>query len=115
MTNTHDIPPEAMAALAKIWHDQRHVRLAIVPRDAWMTVAIIQFACRNPQLSPEQREIAERVGRALQGALAALSPIGAEYLELGFDKIFLHHVGQEQDAFIDAFGAKVFPELRTLA
>ena len=28
----------------------------------------------------------------------------AEYAELGFDKIYLHHVGQEQDAFIDAFG-----------
>jgi len=37
----------------------------------------------------------------------------AEYRELGFDKIFLHHVGQEQDAFIDAFGAKVLPQLRS--
>jgi hypothetical protein len=37
----------------------------------------------------------------------------AEYRELGFDKIFLHHVGREQDAFIDAFGAKVLPQLRT--
>jgi probable non-F420 flavinoid oxidoreductase len=36
----------------------------------------------------------------------------AEYLELGFDKIFLHHVGQEQEAFIDAFGEKVLPQLR---
>jgi hypothetical protein len=25
----------------------------------------------------------------------------------------LHHVGQEQDAFIDAFGAKVLPQLRS--
>ena len=33
----------------------------------------------------------------------------AEYAELGFDEIALHHVGQEQDAFIDAFGAKVLP------
>ena len=38
----------------------------------------------------------------------------AEYAELGFSQIFLHHVGQEQDAFVDAFGAKVLPELRTL-
>jgi len=37
----------------------------------------------------------------------------AEYRELGFDKIFLHHVGQEQDAFIDAFGEKVLPQLRS--
>jgi len=39
----------------------------------------------------------------------------AEYRELGFDKIFLHHVGQEQDAFIDAFGEKVLPQLRSAA
>ncbi|MEE6259129.1 TIGR03885 family FMN-dependent LLM class oxidoreductase [Plantactinospora sonchi] len=35
-----------------------------------------------------------------------------EYVELGFDEIYLHHVGQEQDAFVDTFGAKVLPELR---
>ena len=35
-----------------------------------------------------------------------------EDLDLGFDELFLHHVGQEQEAFIDAFGAKVLPQLR---
>ncbi|QIQ04111.1 TIGR03885 family FMN-dependent LLM class oxidoreductase [Streptomyces liangshanensis] len=34
-----------------------------------------------------------------------------EYADLGFDAVMLHHVGQEQDAFIDAFGAKVLPRL----
>ena len=34
-----------------------------------------------------------------------------EFLELGFDELYLHHVGQQQDAFIDAFGDKVIPEL----
>jgi probable non-F420 flavinoid oxidoreductase len=34
-----------------------------------------------------------------------------EYAELGFDDIYLHHVGQDQAAFIDAFGGKVLPEL----
>ncbi|GIF66414.1 LLM class F420-dependent oxidoreductase [Asanoa ishikariensis] len=33
------------------------------------------------------------------------------YAEIGFDRIYLHHVGQEQAAFIDAFGAKVLPQL----
>ncbi|MDT0166210.1 TIGR03885 family FMN-dependent LLM class oxidoreductase [Actinotalea sp. AC32] len=36
----------------------------------------------------------------------------AEYAELGFDEIYLHHVGPEQDAFVDAFGAEVLPALR---
>ena len=47
--------------------------------------------------------------------LGAHTALLAEYLELGFDKIMLHHVGQEQDAFIDAFGAKVLPPLRSAA
>ena len=36
-----------------------------------------------------------------------------EYVELGVDSLYLHHVGQDQQAFIDAFGSKVLPELRS--
>jgi hypothetical protein len=32
--------------------------------------------------------------------------------DLGFDGLYLHHVGQTQDRFIDTFAAKVLPELR---
>ena len=38
-----------------------------------------------------------------------------ELVDLGFDRIFLHHVGQEQGAFIDAFGEHVLPGLRSAA
>jgi hypothetical protein len=34
-----------------------------------------------------------------------------EYAQPGFDEIYLHHVGKKQDGFIDAFGARVLPEL----
>ncbi|GAB2886547.1 TIGR03885 family FMN-dependent LLM class oxidoreductase [Nocardioides pacificus] len=34
-----------------------------------------------------------------------------EYLDLGFDELYLHHVGQDQAAFIDAFGEHVLPQL----
>jgi probable non-F420 flavinoid oxidoreductase len=33
------------------------------------------------------------------------------YADLGFDRVMVHHVGQEQAAFIDAFGEKVLPQL----
>jgi probable non-F420 flavinoid oxidoreductase len=36
----------------------------------------------------------------------------AAYAELGFDQIALHHVGQQQDDWIEIFGAKVLPQLR---
>jgi hypothetical protein len=34
-----------------------------------------------------------------------------DYAALSFDRIYLHHVGQEQREFIDVFGAKVLPQL----
>ena len=34
-----------------------------------------------------------------------------EYAELGFDEIYLHHVGKEQGEFVEAFGESVLPEL----
>jgi probable non-F420 flavinoid oxidoreductase len=33
------------------------------------------------------------------------------YADLGFDRVMVHHVGQEQAPFIDAFGEKVLPQL----
>jgi probable non-F420 flavinoid oxidoreductase len=38
-----------------------------------------------------------------------------EYVELGFDEIYLHHVGQEQRGFLDAFGEHVLPQLAVTA
>lgn len=36
----------------------------------------------------------------------------AELAAVGFDDVYLHFVGQEQEAFIDAFGEHVLPSLR---
>jgi probable non-F420 flavinoid oxidoreductase len=37
----------------------------------------------------------------------------ADFIELGFDGLYLHHVGQQQQPFIEAFGAEVLPKLRS--
>jgi alkanesulfonate monooxygenase SsuD/methylene tetrahydromethanopterin reductase-like flavin-dependent oxidoreductase (luciferase family) len=34
-----------------------------------------------------------------------------EYLDQGWDELYLHHVGKEQPAFIDTFGEHVLPQL----
>jgi alkanesulfonate monooxygenase SsuD/methylene tetrahydromethanopterin reductase-like flavin-dependent oxidoreductase (luciferase family) len=34
-----------------------------------------------------------------------------EYAELGFDDIYLHHVGQDQEPFLETFAEHVLPEL----
>lgn len=36
----------------------------------------------------------------------------AELADVGFDEVYLHHVGTQQEAFVDAFGEKVLPRLR---
>ncbi len=38
----------------------------------------------------------------------------AEDYRLGFTGLFLHNVNREQEAFIDAFGSRVLPQLRSL-
>ncbi len=34
------------------------------------------------------------------------------YVEMGFEEIYLHNVGANQQAFLEAFGARVLPQLR---
>ena len=58
---------------------------------------------------------------AVGGAVRISSDLGqhaawiAEYVELGFDQVYLHHVGQEQRPFLDAFGEHVLPQLDVTA
>jgi probable non-F420 flavinoid oxidoreductase len=39
----------------------------------------------------------------------------ADLAQLGFDGMWIHHVGQQQERFIEVFGEHVVPELRTVA
>ena len=39
----------------------------------------------------------------------------AALAEIGFDEIYLHHVGQDQSEFLDVFGDKVLPQLEGTA
>jgi probable non-F420 flavinoid oxidoreductase len=47
----------------------------------------------------------------ISGDLAELTGRIGELAEVGFDEVYLHHVGTEQHAFIDAFGEHVLPQL----
>ena len=38
-----------------------------------------------------------------------------QLIDLGFDEIYLHHVGQQQAEFIEAFGEHVLPQLPVTA
>jgi probable non-F420 flavinoid oxidoreductase len=70
--------------------------------------------------SPEDFDIATRFVRPedMRESVLISADLGqhaawlARYVELGFSELQLHQVGRNQQAFIDAFGAKVLPQLR---
>lgn len=35
-----------------------------------------------------------------------------EYAAMGFDEIYLHHVGQNHDRYLDVFASEVLPQLK---
>lgn len=90
-----------------IAHDQWRSGL-VSPPLAWELDTPEAFDARTADATPE--EVAESVqvsshpGRHLERLV--------ELVDLGFDRIFLHHVGTEQDAFIDTFSEHVLPRLK---
>jgi probable non-F420 flavinoid oxidoreductase len=92
-----------------IAHDQWRSGLVPAPL-AWELDTPQAFDERTADASPD--DVAETVQVSADPAhhLAKL----AELAELGFDRIFLHHVGSEQDAFIDVFGEQVVPALKAV-
>ena len=84
-----------------------------------MTATLDPFAVEKPS------DVAERLPKALihrnvpgEGVHALLAEADRAWLaadlELGFDRVYLHEVGPEQDRFIEAFGAQVLPKLKGL-
>jgi G6PDH family F420-dependent oxidoreductase len=93
---------EALAAAHEQW--RTNVLDPVLMADL-ETVA--QFEAAAAHVRPEDMTGAVRVSSDLGRHAAWL----AEVLEAGVDELFLHHVPREQLAFIEAFGAKVLPEV----
>lgn len=66
-----------------------------------------QFDQAAELVRPEDLDAGIRVSADLERHIAWLS----SDIELGFDHIFVHNVNREQEAFIEAFGARVLPAL----
>ena len=67
-----------------------------------------QFEAAGRRVTPEQVAKSVRVSSDLGRHAAWL----ADYASLGFEAIYLHNVNRWQQEFVDAFGARVLPELR---
>ncbi|SDD76509.1 TIGR03885 family FMN-dependent LLM class oxidoreductase [Actinokineospora iranica] len=97
--------PDEDTALA-VAHDQWRTNV-FAPPVPWDLETPELFDAVSERVTPEQ--VAEVV--TVSADLGRHTAWLREYAELGFDEVYLHHVGQAQDEFIDAFGAKVLTEL----
>jgi probable non-F420 flavinoid oxidoreductase len=66
------------------------------------------FEQASVHVRPEDVHQAVKISADLDQHVAWL----AELADVGFDEVYLHHVGTDQDAFIDTFGRTVLPQLR---
>ncbi len=100
--------PTDEEALA-IAHDQW--RQSLVPSHlAWELDSPEAFDARTADATPEQVAKTLVVSSDPSRHLDHLTGIA----ELGVDRIYLHHVGTEQHRFIDTFGERVLPALRSV-
>jgi probable non-F420 flavinoid oxidoreductase len=86
--------------------------------DQWRSNVIGAPVAWDTETAEAFDAIGEQVGvEAVRGAVQVSADLAehrerlAHLASLGFDDLYLHHVGQEQSDFIDAFGAEVIPRL----
>ena len=91
-------------------HEQWHSNV-FPPPLAWDLDTPEAFEQASAHVTPQDMTEFVRVSADLGQHAAWI----AEYTELGFDEIYLHHVGQEQRGFLDAFGEHVLPQLGVTA
>jgi probable non-F420 flavinoid oxidoreductase len=73
----------------------------------WNLEMVAQFDALSEKVRPDDVRGPVLISAELDWHVEQLVAIA----ELGVDGLYLHHVGQEQEAFIDAFAAEVLPQL----
>jgi len=131
---TVNAPPEHLRQMAEAYRDaggrgklylQLHLSWAPddmtamqIAHEQWRSNVFAPPVCWDLEMTDHFDAVSEHVTTE---AVAQVVNVSADlqrhadwiryYADLGFDEIYLHHVGQELDAFIDAFGEKVLPQL----
>jgi len=90
----------------RVAHEQWRTNV-FPPPLCWDIATVEQFDAAATHVRPEDMRGPVLVSGDLPQHAAWIS----ELAELGFDAIYLHHVGQEQERFIAAFGEHVLPAL----
>lgn len=93
---------EALAVAHDQWRNN-----VFAPPVSWDLETVAAFDVIGETVTPEQVTKSVRVSSDLNQHAAWL----AEYVDQGWDELYLHFVGQQQAGFIDAFGESVLPQL----
>ena len=101
--------PDEDRALA-LAHDQWRNNV-VGPPVAWNLETMEEFDSLGQQVEPEDVRGPVLVSNDPQQHAAWLH----ELIDVGFDRIYLHHVGKEQREFIEVFGSQVLPQLDVTA
>jgi probable non-F420 flavinoid oxidoreductase len=97
---------ETDEAALRIAHHQWRTNV-FPPPLCWDLATVEQFDAAATHVRPEDLHGTVLVSSDLARHVAWIEELAA----LGFGAVYLHHVGQEQRAFIDAFGNGVLPRL----
>jgi probable non-F420 flavinoid oxidoreductase len=90
----------------RIAHEQWRAPV-VNPPAAWDLDSPAAFDNATAQIPPEVMHESVLVSADPARHVARLT----ELVDLGVDEIYVHHVGQDQDEFLDVFGEKVLPQL----
>ncbi|HVM10623.1 MAG TPA: TIGR03885 family FMN-dependent LLM class oxidoreductase [Acidimicrobiales bacterium] len=100
------------------WADTEDEALAIA-HDQWRSNIFASTIAWNLELPEQFDDISQHVApEAVRDSVLVSADLGEhaarlhDILAMGADGVYIHHVGQTQDAFLDAYGDKVLPELR---
>jgi probable non-F420 flavinoid oxidoreductase len=99
-------PDRALEIAFDQWHSN-----VFPPPLAWDLDTPEAFEAASAHVTPEVVAGAVRVSADLGQHAAWIQ----EYVDLGFEEVYLHHVGTEQRGFLDAFGERVLPRLSVTA
>jgi probable non-F420 flavinoid oxidoreductase len=115
MLEAFDGPAALQVHLSWAPSEEEALRLA---HDQWRTNVFSPPLCWDLATVEQFDEAARHVRpEDLRGPVLVSSDLGqhaewlSQYAELGFEAIYLHHVGRAQRAFIDAFSEHVLPRL----
>lgn len=78
-------PTELIEPMARLWKRRERMNIRILPKDAYMIAALLQFADRNPGLTEQHHALLHDFANQLIELVANIEPIMEPYLMLGWN------------------------------